>query len=141
MPATEPDEPELPLWPEPGTEHGGPAAPSPASRAGEGAASPTPPADVPPAVHDRPGPALRPVPPGAEPSRWEDRARRRQYDRGELVASGDRLGLARPSPARLPDAAGPPASEMRSRLLTTRFLAEGLRRLESGTAPEREGGT
>ena len=57
MPATEPDEPELPLWPEPGTGHGGPAAPSPASRAGEGAASPTPPADVPPAVHDRPGPA------------------------------------------------------------------------------------
>jgi hypothetical protein len=62
MPATEPVEPELPLWPEPGTEHGGPAAPSPASRAGEGAASPTPPADVPPAVHDRPGPASRPVP-------------------------------------------------------------------------------
>ena len=111
------------------------------SRGGEGAASPTPPADVPPAVHDRPGPAPRPVPPGAEPSRWDDRARRRQYDRGELHASGDRLGLARPSPARLPDAAGPPASEMRSRLLTTRFLAEGLRRLESGTAPEREGGT
>jgi hypothetical protein len=143
MPATEPDEPELPLWPEPGTEHGGPAAPSPASRAGEGAASPTPPADVPPAVHDRPGPAPRPVPPGAEPSRWDDRARRRQYDRGELRASGDRLGLARPSPASPPDAAGPPASEMRSRLLTTRFLAEGLRRLdpEPGTAPEQEGGT
>ena len=141
MPATEPDEPELPLWPEPGTEHGGPAAPSPASRAGEGAASPTPPADVLPAVHDRPGPAPRPVPPGAGPSRWDDRARRRQYDRGELHASGDRLGLARPSPARLPDAAGPPASETRSRLLTTRFLAEGLRRLESGTAPEQEGGT
>jgi hypothetical protein len=141
MPATEPDEPELPLWPEPGTGHGGPAAPSPASRAGEGAASPTPPADVPPAVHDRPGPAPRPVPPGAEPSRWDDRARRRQYDRGELHASGDRLGLARPSPARLPDAAGPPAGGTRSRLLTTRFLAEGLRRLESGTAPEREGGT
>src|SRR3954468_19310305 len=88
MPATEPDEPELPLWPEPGTEPGGPAAPSPASWAGEGAASPTPPADVPPAVHDRPGPAPRPVPPGAEPSRWDDRARRRQYDRGELHASG-----------------------------------------------------
>src|SRR4051794_24238584 len=141
MPATEPEEPELPLWPEPGTEHGGPAAPSPASWAGEGAASPTPPANVLPAVHDRPGPAPRPVPPGAEPSGWNARARRRQYDRGELHASGDRLGLARPSPARLPDAAGPPASEMRSRLLTTRFLAEGLRRLESGTAPEREGGT
>src|SRR3954467_13567093 len=152
MPATEPDEPELPLWPEPGTEHGGPAAPSPASRAGEGAASPTPPPDAPPpppapagdgrpAVHDRPGPAPRPVPPGAGPSRWDDRARRRQYDRGELHASGDRLGLARPAPARLPDAAGPPASGTRSRLLTTRFLAEGLRRLESGTAPEREGGT
>ena len=129
MPATEPDEPELPLWPEPGTEHGGPAAPSPA--------------DVLPAVHGRPGPAPRPVPPEAEPSRWDDRARRRQYDRGELRASGDRLGLARPSPASSPDAAGPPASEMRSRLLTTRFLAEGLRRLdpEPGTAPEREGGT
>src|SRR4051794_3274072 len=107
MPATEPDEPELPLWPEPGTEHGGPAAPSPARDAGEGAASPTPPANVRPAVHDRPGPAPRPVPPGAEPSRWDDRARRRQYDRGELPASGARLGLARPSPARLPDAAGP----------------------------------
>src|SRR4051794_32187869 len=159
MPATEPDEPELPLWPEPGAEHGGPAAPSPASRAGEGAASPTPPANVLPAVHDRPGPAPRPPatvlpgahdppgpaprppPPGAEPPRWDDRARRGQYDRDELRASGDRLGLARPSPARLPDAAGPPAGEMRSRLLTTRFLAEGLRRLESGTAPEREGGT
>ena len=118
-----------------------PAAPLPASCAAEGAASPTPPADVLPAVHDRPGPAPRPVPPGAEPSRWDDRARRRRYDRGELHASGDRLGLARPSPARLPDAAGSPASEMRSRLLTTRFLAEGLRRLEAGTAPEREGGT
>ena len=61
MPATEPDEPELPLWPEPGTGHGGPAAPSPASRAGEGAASPTPPADVLPAVHDRPGPPAGPA--------------------------------------------------------------------------------
>ena len=141
MPATEPDEPELPLWPEPGTEHGGPAAPSPASRAGEGAASPTPPADVLPAVHDRPGLAPRPVPPEAGPSRWDDRARRRQYDRGELRASADRLGLGRESPVRLPGAAGPTASEMRSRLLTTRFLAEGLRRLESGTAPAREGGT
>src|SRR3954451_14928552 len=141
MPATEPDEPELPLWPEPGTEHGGPAAPSPASPAGEGAARPTPPADGPPAVLDRPGPAPRPVPPGAGPSRWDDRARRRQYDRGELRASGDRLGLARASPARPPAAARPPASGMRSRLLTTRFLAEGLRRLEAGAAPEREGGT
>src|SRR3954451_7212190 len=141
MPATEPDEPELRLWPEPGTEHGGPAAPSPAPRAGEGAASPTPPADVPPAVHDRPGPAPRPVPPGAEPSRWDDRARRRQEDRGEVHASGERLGLPRPSPARPPDAAGPPASEMRSRLLTTRFLAEGLRMIEPEprTAPGQEG--
>jgi hypothetical protein len=141
MPATEPDEPELPLWPEPGTRHGGSASPSSAREAG--AAGPTPPANVLPAVHDRPGPAPRPVPPAAEPSRWDDRARRRQYDRGELRASGDRLGLARPSPASPPDAAGPPASEMRSRLLTTRFLAEGLRRLdpEPGTAPEQEGGT
>src|SRR3954449_8510768 len=114
MPATEPDEPELPLWPEPGTEHGGPAAPSPVARAGEGTASPTSPADVPPAVHDRPGPAPRPVPPGAEPSRWDDRARRRQYGRGELHAPGDPLRVARPPPARLPDAAGRPASEMRS---------------------------
>src|SRR3954447_6391719 len=115
MPATEPDEPELPLWPEPGTEHGGPAAPSPASWAGEGAASPTPPANVLPAVHDRPGPAPPPVPPRADRSRGDAGARRRQYDRGELHAWGDRLGLARPSPARLPDAAGRPASEMRSR--------------------------
>src|SRR3954447_17282293 len=67
MPATEPDEPELPLWPEPGTEHGGPAAPSPAPRAGEGAASPTPPADGPPAVHHRPRPAPPAGPPGGAP--------------------------------------------------------------------------
>src|SRR3954469_16748250 len=111
MPATEPDEPELPLWPEARTEPGGPAAPSPASRAGEGAASPTPPADVPPAVHDRPGPAPWPVPPGAEPSRWDDRARRRQYDRGELHASGDRLGVARPRPP--PPPPPPPARRCR----------------------------
>src|SRR3954447_20422078 len=150
MPATEPDEPELPLWPEPGTEHGGPAAAPPPAPAGGGGGAPAPPprrppprapAAVPPAPPARPGPPPPPVPPGAGPSRWDDRARRRQYDRGELHASGDRLGLARPSPARLPDAAGPPASGTRSRLLTTRFLAEGLRRLDPGTAPEREGGT
>ena len=75
MPATEPDEPELPLWPEPGTRHGGSASPSSAREAG--AAGPTPPANVPPAVHDRPGLAPRPVPSAAEPSRWDDRARRR----------------------------------------------------------------
>jgi hypothetical protein len=141
MPATEPEEPELPLWPEPGTKHGSSAIPLPTQDAG--APSPTPPANVLPAIHDRPGLSPRPVPPKAEPSWWDDRARRRQYDRGELRASGDRLGLARPSPARPPDAAGPPAGEMRSRLLTTRFLAEGLRRLdpEPGTPSEREGGT
>src|SRR5689334_5324390 len=91
-----------------------------------GAASPTPaPANVPPAVPtatpeppaptvaqqgggarpprlgpDHPCPAPRPVPPAAEPSWWDDQARRRQYDRGELRASGDCLGLARPAPAR-----------------------------------------
>jgi hypothetical protein len=141
MPATEPDEPELPLWPEPGTKHGSSAASSPARDAS--AASPTPPADVLPVVQDRPGPAPRPIPPTAEPSWWDDQARRRQYDRGELRASGDRLGLARESPVRTPGAGGPPAGGTRSRLLTTRFVAEGLRRLgpEPGTAPEREGGT
>src|SRR4051812_32570551 len=122
MPATEPDEPELPLWPEPGTKHGSSAAPLPAQDAG--ADCPTPLADVLPAGPRSSRPDPQPVPPEAEPSWWADRARRQQYDRGELRASGDRLGLARPPPTCPPDAAGPPASEMRSRLLTTRFLAE-----------------
>ena len=137
MPAAEPDEPELPLWPEPGTGHGGPAAPSPASRAGEGVASPT---RGPPAVHDRPGPA---------PGRSRPGPGRRGGTTGRAggsttVASFTPRATVSGSPGRRPPACPTlpaPAGETRSRLLTTRFLAEGLRRLESGTAPEREGGT
>jgi hypothetical protein len=82
----------------------------------------------------------------ADPKAYRRAPERRR--RHELRARFDRIFRRRTGfatldrlLARLPDAAGPPASEMRSRLLTTRFLAEGLRRLESGTAPEQEGGT
>src|SRR4051812_4073846 len=87
MPATEPEQPELPLWPEPGTRHNGSAAPSPAREAGAASLTPAP-ADVPPAIPTATPepPALtigrqgggarpqRPVPPEAEPSWWDGRA-------------------------------------------------------------------
>src|SRR4051794_16169529 len=101
MPATEPEQPDLPLWPEPGTKRGNSAGPLPAREAA--AAGPTPaPANVPPATPTaapepstpmvgrqgdgarppRPGPngpcpAPRLVPPEAEPSWWDGQARRR----------------------------------------------------------------